>query len=122
MSTVDHGFRLSAKHFFHCQDGEYAHFLVPNRRSLTNGWWKRTSTHQEVDLDLNLIEGPRVILVPEIPLHQGMIVNASLDFISEGNAHAFDRPDNLWTLVQHFFTAKLADVVQINVDPIIEQN
>src|SRR5580693_6282385 len=111
MATVDHGFRFSAEEFFDSQDGEVARFLLSNGRRLTNGWWKRTSTHQEIDLDLNLIKSLRVILVSEIPLHQSVAVNAPLDFISQGKAYIFDRFDNLWALSQHFVTVELANVV-----------
>lgn len=52
----------------------------------------------------------------EIPLHQSMVVNTALDFISQGHAYVFNRPGDLWTLSEHFVTVELADVVQINVD------
>ena len=45
-----------------------------------------------------------------------MVVNTPLDFISQGNTYAFDRLDDLWTLAQHLVTAKLTNVVQIDVD------
>ena len=91
----------------------------PSRPQLTPPYellGKRIGTHQVIDLDLNLIEGSGVILVREIPLHQSMVVNTALDFISQGDAYVFNRASDLWTLSEHFVTVELADVVQINVD------
>ena len=116
MAAVDHGFDLPAEQFL-----GFEHEKLRGRRSRKsrggeNFGGQCASAHEEVDLDLNAVAFPPVARIGEVPLTQGVLVHAVLQFVLETGGDLFDSANDLWAFSLCGFAIDVRDVVQVDVN------
>ncbi len=116
MVAVDHGFEFSAEQFFKAQDQILARVSIAERRSVHLLRGKSANSHQEVDFYLNAVGAVSVVLESEIPLAQGVVVDAILELVAKTRRDLLDSRNDFWTVLERRFTVDVPDVVQIDVD------
>ena len=72
MLALNHRFEFSGEQFLDSQDRECAGSIINHWSRGTYLRRQGTSPHQEIDFDLNLVEGPKVTLIPQVPLDESV--------------------------------------------------
>jgi hypothetical protein len=112
MAYIGSGYTgLPAKQLLGFQHEKWTRRSSRQPRGGDNFGGKCTSSHEEIDLDLDAAGFPRVVLVVEIPLSQSVFIDAVLQLLPESNCDLFDGSRDFRPFTECSFAVDLRDVV-----------
>jgi len=115
MAAVDHGFDFPREQLLRGQHQKLTRLGIGDGSGWKESRWQSAGAHQEVDLHLDAVLSAGMVVVAEVPLPQGMIIGAVLQFVSEAGGDLFESFDDVRALTEHFGAINVCDVVQVDV-------
>ena len=113
---VDHRLCLATEQFLDFQNEITARCSITDGYSVAFLRRQCAGAHQEVDFDLDAVGSAGVIFEIEVPLTQGVVVDAILELVAEAGGDLFDSLDDLWAVLECGLAIDMPDVVEIDID------